>query len=60
MEALKRQVEETVDRLAARWGRPLAILAVRRLIDEACGRRRRMMGEPRRAVRRREVRRSGA
>ncbi len=53
MEALARQMRETVERLAARWGRPRARVIVRRLINEACGKPRRKMGEPRRVVRRR-------
>lgn len=53
MKELTRQVQETVDRLAARWGYPRAKMTVLRLINEACGRRRRKMGEPRRAGRRR-------
>jgi hypothetical protein len=56
MEALEQQVRETVERLAARWGYPRARVAVRRVIDEACGSPRRLRGgsrRPRRTSRRR-------
>ena len=48
MDDLRRQVRETVEVLAARWGYPRARVAVRRLIDEACGYPRRLLGEARR------------
>lgn len=47
MEQLKRQVQETLEVLSARWGRPRARVVVRRMIDAAFGRRRRKLGEAR-------------
>lgn len=59
MEALKQQVRETVEVLSARWGYPRARVAVRRLIDEACGYPRRRLGEARRPRRMASSRRRG-
>lgn len=50
MEQLTRQVQETVEVLSARWGRPRARVIVRRMIDAAFSRARRKLGEARRDV----------